>query len=80
MDDIVKSYIGAADRLMRAGFDEVLVHCAHGWLITQFLNPRMNKRTDEYGGSLENRMRFPLEVLKAIHGAVGHKMSVDMRV
>ena len=80
MDDIIKRYIGAADRLMRAGFDEVLVHCAHGWLITQFLNPRMNARTDEYGGSLENRMRFPLEVLKAIHDTVGHKMSVDIRV
>ena len=80
MDEIVASYVGASDRLMRAGFDEVLVHCGHGWLITQFLNARMNKRTDEYGGSLENRMRFPLEVLKAVHDKVGHKMSVDMRV
>ncbi|MDR3277401.1 MAG: hypothetical protein LBT12_01400, partial [Oscillospiraceae bacterium] len=80
MDEVKANYVAAADRLMRAGFDEVLVHCGHGWLMTQFLNARMNKRTDEYGGALENRMRYPLEVLQAIKAAVGHKLAVDMRV
>lgn len=80
MDEVKASYVAAADRLMRAGFDEVLTHCGHGWLMFQFLNGRMNTRTDEYGGSLENRMRYPLEILKAIKDAVGHKMSCDMRV
>ncbi|MDR1299028.1 MAG: FAD-dependent oxidoreductase, partial [Oscillospiraceae bacterium] len=80
MDSVIQSYADASERLMRAGFDEVLVHCGHGWLISQFLNARINKRTDEYGGSLENRMRFPLEVLKTVHDTVGRKMAVDMRV
>jgi NADPH-dependent 2,4-dienoyl-CoA reductase/sulfur reductase-like enzyme len=75
-----QAYVDAATRVMRAGFDEVLIHCAHGWLLHQFLNARTNHRTDEYGGSLENRMRFPLEVLQAVHEAVGHKMAVDVRV
>ena len=80
MDAVKASYVAAADRVMRAGFDEVLVHCAHCSLIAQFMNARYNNRADEYGGSLENRMRYPIEILKAIKEAVGHKMAVDMRV
>lgn len=80
MDELVASYVGAADRLMRAGFDALMLHCGHGWLLSQFLSKRANRRTDEYGGSLENRMRFPLEVLKAVHEKVGGRMAVDVRV
>jgi 2,4-dienoyl-CoA reductase-like NADH-dependent reductase (Old Yellow Enzyme family)/thioredoxin reductase len=80
MEETKAAYVNAAERCMRAGFDEVLIHCAHGWLLYQFLNPRNNNRTDEYGGSLENRMRFPLEIIKAVWEKVGHKMAVDIRV
>lgn len=80
MEFLKKAYVDAAVRAMRAGFDEVLIHCAHGWLLHQFLSPRTNHRTDEYGGCLENRMRFPLDVLRAVHQAVGQKMAVDVRV
>jgi len=80
MDEVKAFYVDAATRLMRCNFDAVMIHCAHGWLMHQFLSKRTNHRTDEYGGSLENRMRFPLEVLKAVHEAVGHRMAVDVRV
>ena len=50
----------------RAGFDWLELHCAHGYLLSAFITPLTNRRTDEYGGSLENRMRFPLEVLRAV--------------
>ena len=80
MDELLATYVDDADRLMRCGFDAVMLHCAHGWLLKQFLSKRSNLRTDEYGGSLENRMRFPLEVLKAVHEKVGHRMAVDVRV
>ena len=80
MDELVATYVDAADRLMRAGFDALMLHCAHGWLMSQFLSKRANQRTDEYGGSLENRMRFPLEVLRAVHEKVGGRMAIDVRV
>ena len=50
----------------RAGFDMLELHCAHGYLLSSFITPLTNQRTDEYGGSLENRMRFPLEVFRAM--------------
>ena len=80
MDEVKENYCKAAVRLMRAGFDLLLVHSGHGWLLSQFLSARLNQRTDEYGGCLENRMRYPLEVLKAIKERVGHKMAIDIRV
>ncbi|MFZ5925087.1 MAG: FAD-dependent oxidoreductase, partial [Bacillota bacterium] len=60
-----------ARRAKAAGFDAVEIHGAHGYLISEFLSPYANKRTDEYGGSLDNRMRFPLEVVRAVRQAVG---------
>ncbi len=57
-------------RADRIGFDLIEMHGAHGYLIHQFLSPLSNQRTDEYGGSLENRMRFPLECFKAMRDAV----------
>lgn len=80
IDTIVQQFSDCADRLMRAGFDAIMIHAAHGNLITQFLSPASNTRIDWYGGSLENRMRFPLEVLEAVHARVGGKMAIDCRI
>ncbi|MEW6227218.1 MAG: FAD-dependent oxidoreductase [Bacillota bacterium] len=83
---LVKTFAEAARRAKAAGFDAVEVHGAHGYLINEFLSPYSNKRTDEYGGSLENRMRFPLEVVRAVRQAVGpgfpvtYRMSADEKV
>ena len=63
-----------------AGFDGVLIHGGHGWLFSQFFSPLENTRTDEYGGSLENRMRFPLEVLRAVRAAVGEDFIIELRI
>lgn len=84
--NLVKAFGEAARRAKEAGFDAVEVHGAHGYLLNQFLSPYSNKRTDEYGGSLENRMRFPLEVVRAVREAVGsdfpivYRMSADEKV
>ncbi|HEX7601761.1 MAG TPA: bifunctional salicylyl-CoA 5-hydroxylase/oxidoreductase, partial [Polyangiaceae bacterium] len=66
MDDVKAAYVAAARRANRAGFDMLEVHMAHGYLLACFLSPLTNVRTDEYGGLLENRARFPLEVLDAV--------------
>src|SRR5215212_6044960 len=70
----------AAERAGRLGLDAVQIHGAHGYLLHQFLSPLSNHRTDEYGGSLENRMRFPLEVFEAVRAAFPHERPVTMRV
>ncbi len=70
IDACVAAFAEAARRAQQAGFDCVEIHGAHGYLISQFLTPFENRRTDEYGGSLENRARFGLEVLRAIKAAV----------
>jgi 2,4-dienoyl-CoA reductase-like NADH-dependent reductase (Old Yellow Enzyme family) len=59
-------FVQSTERALRIGFDMIELHAAHGYLLHQFLSPLSNKRTDAYGGSLENRMRFPLEVFKAV--------------
>jgi anthraniloyl-CoA monooxygenase len=66
MDMIRDQFVAATRRAERAGFDMVEFHAAHGYLISGFITPVQNKRTDEYGGSLENRLRFPLEVFRAM--------------
>jgi 2,4-dienoyl-CoA reductase-like NADH-dependent reductase (Old Yellow Enzyme family)/thioredoxin reductase len=77
---IVKSFGQAAKRAQIADFDMVEIHACHGYLISNFLSPRTNKRTDWYGGSLENRMRFLLEVIAEIKGQVGAGYPVCVRV
>jgi anthraniloyl-CoA monooxygenase len=66
MDTVTAQFVVAAERAERAGFDMIELHAAHGYLISSFISPLSNRRTDEYGGSLENRMRYPLEVLTAM--------------
>lgn len=70
----------AAERAMRLGIDAVQLHGAHGYLLHQFLSPLSNHRTDEYGGSFENRIRFPLEVFDAVRAVVPRERPVSMRV
>lgn len=67
----VKNYAQAAKNAIEAGFDGVEAHFANGYLIQQFINPDSNVRTDQYGGSLENRSRFAMEALKAMTDAIG---------
>ncbi len=80
IDDIVKAYGDAAALAKRVGFQMVMVHCGHGWLINQFLSPAFNHRTDEYGGSFENRIRFAREVLTSVRKAVGPGFPIEMRM
>src|SRR5215469_14661863 len=80
--ETIAAFVAAAQRAQKAGFDCVEVHAAHGYLISQFHAPFENRRTDEYGGSLANRARFGLEVLRAVkaavHGApVIYRLSVE---
>lgn len=73
VEDIARTtedFVRAVVRAREAGFDAVEVHLGHGYLLSQFLSPHRNKRSDAYGGSLENRARFPLEVIRAIRAAV----------
>lgn len=78
--DIVDSYKEVAKLAKRAGFEMLMIHGGHGWLIHQFLSPYFNKRTDEYGGSLENRCRLAVEVLKAVREAVGPFFPIEFRM
>ncbi len=80
MDWIRDRYVDCALRCKHAGFRMVMLHCAHNNFLAQWLSPDSNVRTDEYGGSPENRRRFPLEVLKAVRQAVGEDMVIELRV
>ena len=79
IEEMVEAYAHAARRAVEAGFDAVELHGAHGYLINQFLSPLTNHRDDEYGGSMENRLRFPLEVLAAVRRVVGADYPVLFR-
>ena len=74
------AFVAGARRSDRLGIDAIEVHAAHGYLLHQFLSPIANRRTDEYGGSLPNRMRFPLEVFDAVRDAFPHDKPVGIRV
>ena len=77
---IVNDFAQAAVRAVDAGFDLIEIHAAHGYLLHQFMSPLSNKRTDEYGGSFENRIRFTLEVFQAIQNAVPKGYPVGIRI
>lgn len=78
--EVVGYYGGCARRAETAGFDGVEIHGAHGYLIAQFMSPYSNKRTDEYGGPLQNRMRFALEVIRDVKSKVSDKFIVGFRI
>jgi anthraniloyl-CoA monooxygenase len=80
MDKITADFVAAARRGTEAGFDLLELHCAHGYLLSSFLSPVSNQRTDEYGGSLENRLRFPLEVFDAVREAWPAERPVIVRI
>lgn len=78
--EIIEAFGRSAALCKKAGFDMVMIHGGHGWLLQQFLSPADNKRTDEYGGSLENRARFALEVIDSVRAAVGPKIPIEFRM
>jgi len=80
MDSVVADFTAAARRAVEAGFDLVEVHAAHGYLLSSYLSPIANRRTDEYGGSLAARLRFPLEVFDAVRAAVPESIPVTVRI
>jgi 2,4-dienoyl-CoA reductase-like NADH-dependent reductase (Old Yellow Enzyme family) len=80
LDTVRTQFIQSALRAVDAGFDAIELHAAHGYLLHQFLSPVANQRTDLYGGSLENRMRLPLEILQAVLAAVPPHIAVGMRI
>ena len=80
MEEVANDFADAALKLKGIGFDAVEIHMGHGYLLSQFLSPRTNKRKDEYGGSIENRSRFPLEVLKAVIAKVGKEFPVLVKL
>ncbi|WP_343620411.1 NADH:flavin oxidoreductase [Acinetobacter proteolyticus] len=78
--DLIKSYADAAERAQKAGCDGVQIQMAHGYLISQFLAPYTNRRNDLYGGNLDNRMRLPLQIVKAIRQCVGDDFPILAKV
>jgi NADPH2 dehydrogenase len=80
MARVKKAFVEASKRCIRIGFDVLELHMAHGYLFHQFLSPISNKRVDKYGGSLENRMRFPLEVLDAVREVWPQELPLGVRV
>lgn len=78
--EIVQAYGHVAGLAKRAGFEMLMIHGGHGWLLNQFLSPYFNKREDEYGGSTENRCRFAKEVLQAVRDAVGPRFPIEFRM
>ncbi len=74
IEELTCAFALAAERAIKAGFDGVEIHGAHGFLLNQFFSPLTNHRSDKYGGSLENRMRFPLKIVERVREAVGEKV------
>lgn len=68
---VIRRFVDAARRAAEAGFDLIEIHGAHGYLISEFISPLFNRRTDQYGGSFENMMRFPLEIIRGVRRVVG---------
>lgn len=80
MDRVLDDYVTAAKRAVDAGFDLIELHAAHGYLLSSFLSPLANRRTDEFGGGYENRARFPLRVFEAVRAAVPEAVALGVRV
>ena len=80
MDEVRDQFVAAAQMAERAGFDMIELHAAHGYLLSSFISPMTNTRSDEYGGSLENRMRYPLEVFQAIRAVWPENKPMSVRI
>ena len=80
LDRVRKAFVAAARRAARLGIDAIEIHAAHGYLLHEILSPLANQRTDRYGGSLENRLRFPLEIFDAVRAAFPAERPVGVRV
>ena len=80
MDRVRDEFVAAAQMADRAGFDMLELHCAHGYLLSSFITPLTNRRTDDYGGSLENRMRYPLEVFAAVRAVWPADKPISVRI
>lgn len=80
LHEVLNAFVLGAKRAVEVGFDCIELHVAHGYLLHQFLSPISNQRTDEYGGSWENRLRYPLEVVKAVRVAIPQEMPLFVRV
>ncbi|EGO03987.1 hypothetical protein SERLA73DRAFT_165519 [Serpula lacrymans var. lacrymans S7.3] len=80
IDAVVVAFVAAAKRALRAGVDVIEIHNAHGYLLSSFLSPASNKRTDEYGGSFENRIRLTLRVVDAVRAVIPEDMPLFLRV
>ena len=79
IERIVGAFVASTKRALAAGFDVIEIHNAHGYLLSEFLSPQTNKRTDEYGGSFENRIRLTLEVVDAVRGVIPPSMPLFLR-
>lgn len=80
LDEVVDAFAGAAGHAVEAGFDAVEVHLGHGYLLSSFLSPQLNRRRDRYGGDLEGRSRLPRRVVAAVRAAVGDRIAVTAKV
>jgi anthraniloyl-CoA monooxygenase len=80
MDRVRDDFVTSTRRAAIAGFDWLELHCAHGYLLSSFISPLTNQRTDEYGGSLENRLRYPLEVFEAVREAWPQQLPISVRI
>ena len=80
MDAVKAAFVQAAERGLRCGFDMLELHCAHGYLLASFISPLTNKRTDAYGGSLANRLRFPVEVFEALRSVWPSHKPMSVRI
>lgn len=80
MDEVRDSFVAAAERGIEAGFDMLELHCAHGYLLASFLSPLTNQRTDDYGGAVSNRVKFPLEVFNAVRNVWPKERPMSVRL
>jgi anthraniloyl-CoA monooxygenase len=80
MERVIADYVAAARRAIVCGFDMIEIHAAHGYLLSAFLTPAMNKRTDHHGGAIENRLRFPLEVFRAVRRVWPDERPISVRI
>jgi NADPH2 dehydrogenase len=80
MERVRAAFVSAAQRCLRIRFDEIELHMAHGYLAHGFMSPISNKRTDQYGGSFENRLRFPLSIARAVRAVVPKTVPLGARI